>query len=154
MYFKFVMGLETETQRHLAPRPFDFGCRTIDIFSCPTVLLELRGAYFGTPHYKGVTRHKNQLEFFFFFFSPWYQGGIKGEMKKIEGRHFKNFCLLLKCQPLVDEKNPLYKVNSKYTKKIYLDHTNNMPAFKAYKTELKCCLNLPKSNDGNSPLKT
>jgi hypothetical protein len=26
VYLKFVMALETETQRHLAPRPFDFGC--------------------------------------------------------------------------------------------------------------------------------
>lgn len=28
-----------------------------------------------------------------------------------------------------------------------------MPAFKAYKTELKCSLNLPNSIDGNSTLK-
>ncbi len=28
-----------------------------------------------------------------------------------------------------------------------------MPTFKAYKTELKCSLNLPNNIDGNSPLK-
>ncbi len=69
-------------------------------------------------------------------------GGYQEENeKKIEGRHFKNFYLFLKCQPLVDGKNPLYKFNFKYTK-ILSWYTNNMPTFKAYKTELKCSLNL------------
>jgi hypothetical protein len=84
----------------------------VDIFSCPTVLLELRNAYFRTPYSQGVTKHKKEREFFFFFFSLM--------VPKIEGGHFKNFCLFLKCQPVVDEKINSIKLTPN-TLKVYLD---------------------------------
>jgi hypothetical protein len=68
----------------------------VDIFSWPTVLLELRGAYDRTPHSQGVRRHKNQREFFFFFFSPMLPRGYQGENEKNRGQAFQKLLFVFK----------------------------------------------------------
>jgi hypothetical protein len=105
------MALQTETQRHLAPRPFDFGCPCpySRYFQLSNSSSRVEGRLLQNALLPGCLQSiKKNENSSFSFFSPM--------VPKIEGRHSKNFCLFLKCQPLVDEKNQLYKVNSKYTK--------------------------------------